>query len=264
MHTPDMPKSQSRQNTPSVQTNIYYRAIHGRRNLIGETIFAFFMGISSYPKLVIEVFIRKNMGDRYFTPMSAITVGILLFYVPWIMPGRSYPGNMSSIIMDNPLWYLFIAVFAFFSFLRYKEIMRKPGTYDFNRFSKSDGEILPIFKRTKFTMRQIEIYLEPLSVLLLGLLLAAIGQKIPGLVFTFCAIVYSVSKMGDYRVGDNFIKDKIDILLNNEDLRNDFLGKGKTQSEHGFKFRGPIPSDPEIRQQLYNSFFEAEQAPLAY
>lgn len=255
--TPDMQKASG------MQKNLYYTAVISRRNLIGEAILTFFLSICSYPRLVLEVFIRKNMGERYFTMASAITVGTILFLLPWFLPGRSYIGG-TNIVTNNPIWYLFVAAYFFFAFLRYREIMRNPSVFDFGKHTKCEGDLLPIFKRTRFNIRQTEIFIEPLTALIPGVFFFMIEQFLPAVVLVFCAVVYSLSKAGAYMLGDHFIMDRIDILLCNEDLREDFLDKGSEQSKHGFTFRHHIPSDPEMRQNLYRSFFEAEDAPVAY
>lgn len=245
-----------------MKKNLYYQTVFARRNVIGEAILNFFLSICSYPRLVIEVFIRRNMGERYFTLASAITVGVILFIIPFVLPAYSYM-PAKDIITHNILWYLFIVAYGYFSFLRYKEIRRNPSVFDFGRYSKSDGELLPVFKKAKFNIRQIEIYIEPLPVLALGLLLLLLEQYLPGLLFSLCAIIYSLSKAAQYNRGSHFVMDKIDELLCNQDLRIDFLGKGAEQSEHGFKFRHYIPDDPEQRGELYNSFFSHDDEPDA-
>lgn len=249
-----------------MQKNLYYHSVLSRRNVIGEAILNFFLGICSYPRLIMEVFLRRNMGERYFTLASAITVGLILFFIPWVIPAYSYlPAG--SIIMENKLWYLFIIAYGYFSFLRYKEIRRNPSVFDFGRYTKSDGDLLPFLRKTKFNIRQLEIFIEPLPVLVLGLLLLFFEQYLPGLLFSLCAIIYSLSKAAAYMNGDHFIMDKIDELLCNTDLRDDFLGKGAAESQHGFKFRHDIPDDPNMRGQLFNSFFSNDDepdAPLAF
>lgn len=248
-----------------MQKNLYYQTVLTRKNLIGEAILNFFLGIGSYPRLIIEVFIRRNMGERYFTLASAITVGVILFFIPFVFPSGNYMST-TAIISNNIFWYLFLTAYAFCSFRRYQEVRRNPSVFDFGRYSKTDGELLPVFTRTKYSIRQQEVYLEPATVLAPGLLLLLLGQYLPGTLFCICAIVYSLSKAAAYREGDHFIMDKIDELLCNTDLRDDFLGKGSEQSEHGFKFRHYIPTDPEQRGNLFQSFFADEEpdAPLAY
>lgn len=249
-----------------MKKNLYYSTVLTRRNVIGEAILNFILGICSIPRLILEVFLRKNMGQRYFTLASAMTVFLILFFIPWTIPAYSFMPAW-DIIKENKLWYLFVLAFSYFSFLRYKEVRRNPSVFDFGRYSKSDGDLLPLFKKTKFNIRQTEIFIEPLPVLILGLLLLFLQQYLLGLLFSVCAIIYSLSKAAQYRNGDHFIMDTIDELLCNEDLRNDFLHQGAEQSEHGFKFRHHIPTDDDKRENLYNSFFgedDNEAAPEAY
>jgi len=60
-----------------MKKNLYYRTVFQRRNIIKELLFSIFMEIASLPRFVIEVFIRKNMGRRYYRPSFAIITAII-------------------------------------------------------------------------------------------------------------------------------------------------------------------------------------------
>ncbi|HTN46357.1 MAG TPA: hypothetical protein VL098_08430 [Flavipsychrobacter sp.] len=247
-----------------MKKNIYYRSVLSRRNILQEAIMAFFLGIASFPRLILEVFYRRNMGERYFTLASAITVALILFFLPRLSPSTAFM-DTGTLILNNKLWYLFLAAFCYFSFLRYREVKRNPSVFDLASYTKKDGELLPIFWKTKFDIRQLEIYIEPLPALVLGFLLLLVQQYMLGLLFTVCALIYSISKAAQYMQGDHFVMDKIDERLCNEDLRDTFLHNKKPK--YGFKFRHEIPEDLGMRADLYDSFFEgeddADSAPLA-
>ena len=53
--------------------NLYYRTVFMRVNSIKEIILGFFLAIASYPRMLLEVFTRKNMGERYFSLATAYT-----------------------------------------------------------------------------------------------------------------------------------------------------------------------------------------------
>jgi len=46
-----------------MQKNLYFRQVTRRQNLLGKFILDIFFAFSFWPKLLLEVFIRKNMGD---------------------------------------------------------------------------------------------------------------------------------------------------------------------------------------------------------
>ncbi|MNY04209.1 hypothetical protein D3C86_1368720 [compost metagenome] len=150
-------------------------------------------------------------------------------------------------------------MFLYFSFLRYKETKQLKKNYCFEYFSKSSGEILPFFTDLKykdkpFSIRKIEIFIEPLSFLILGIFLMTLGQKLLGGLFIFSAIVYCISYARAYEIGDNFIYDRIDQNNVNEELHNFFINGQPTQ--RGFTFRGDTPESKAQREKTYASFFD--------
>ena len=44
------------------KSNLYFQHVYGRKNLLMEFFNEVFLKISSYPRMVIEVMIRKNYG----------------------------------------------------------------------------------------------------------------------------------------------------------------------------------------------------------
>src|SRR6056297_2426434 len=64
-------------NTTITQNETYFRKVY-RRFSIKLILLSFFYQISSWPRLVIEVFIRKNMGERYFSIGQSIIVFLIL------------------------------------------------------------------------------------------------------------------------------------------------------------------------------------------
>ncbi|MBK8227487.1 MAG: hypothetical protein IPK70_09980 [Flavobacteriales bacterium] len=245
-----------------MKKNLFYRANMTRRNVLLDAIFNAFLRICSYPRLVLEVFLRHNMGERYFGLASAITVGIILFLIPMfqllIPSGRFGSGpSLGSVIGNNVLWYAFVAAYGFFARLRYLEVKREPSVFDFARFSLSDGYLLPPFRNSGFNIRVQEIWLEPLAAFIAGMVLLPIGQTMLGWLFIFCAIVYSVSKAAAYSKGDHFIMDRIDEMICNEDLKRALVDN--EESKRGMRFRARFPTKRELREQLAEEMIEEEE-----
>ncbi len=233
-----------------MKKNLYYAAIYKRQNWIKLIILSAFYLISSYPRLLLEVFLRRNMGERYFTLASALTILFILGGFPkYALPMYA----MVTLINNNKLYYAFLAVFLVFSLLRYLEVKRLPSVFDFARFSQSGGNIYPIFYKLKLfgeepSIRTIEIFYEPLPFFIFGALLtwAEIGTFL-GPVLTFSSLLYCLSHAGGYMIGDYFIMDRIDEIICNEDLTDAFV-KDKP-SPRGFVWYGKKPTTEDLREE---------------
>src|SRR5690554_2899161 len=251
-----------------MEKNLYFRSVLLRKNYIKEAIFDFFLGIASFPRLVIEVFIRKNMGRRYFKRSAATLVAFFMLLLPFFVQlisisfsryGYGRPDGIWDTIKSNWLWYLFVVAFCVFSYLRYKDIKRIKDRFDMKHFSLSSGDILPFFlslkyKGKQFSFRQIEIYIEPLAAFLIGLLCIIIGQNLLGWFLIVCSISYSIGYAASYAKGDDFILDKIDEIICNEQLSDAFVSDELTID--GFRFYGDKPKSKEWRQKVYEKFYE--------
>lgn len=254
-----------------MKKNLYYRTVLQRKNLIKETIFNFFLGFASFPRLVIEVFIRKNMGRRYFKRSSATLVAFFLLLLPFLVKfflspftsryGYHHQDGFWDTIKSHWMWYLFVVAFSFFSYLRYKDVKHIKDVFDMNHFSLASGDILPYFQTLKhkgkhFTIRNIEIYIEPAHAFLAGIFFIIIGHSFLGWFLIICAICYSFSYAAAYMKGDNFILDKIDEIITNEELSHTFISDEPTK--RGFRFYGEKPDSEEWRKKAYEKFYEEE------
>lgn len=239
-----------------MQKTVYYREIIRRENLLLKNIFDIFFRLASYPRLLIEVFIRKNFGQRYFSVASVLTIGVLLILYPIIFKKRGpvfssrydYDPN-HSVLGDNILWYLFVAAFLLFSYIRWAEIRKNPSVFTFQKFSLYYGDINPFFYSIKFDgkkpkMRTVEIFYEPAPFLLLGIILWWMGQKL-GILLTVSAICYSISYAAAYSRGDNFMMDQIDQMILNEEKYKIFVEDLPPDKTRGAEHRGELPTDRE-------------------
>lgn len=242
---------------------LYYRETFQRTNAIKDAILSSFIGSTSACRLILEVFIRKKMGFRYFRFSGAILLAIKLSIIPfmprflslfWPMDfGYSFWGTFKEFF----IWYFFIMVFLYFSFQRYKETKYLKKNFSFEFFGKSSGELLPFFTDLRYkdkplSNRTLEIFIEPLSFFIGGIVLIIFGQKLLGGLFIFSAIVYCISYARAYEIGDNFIYDAVDEMIVNEELQNFFLTGQPTQ--RGFTFRGDTPESKADREKAYASF----------
>ncbi|WP_138477126.1 hypothetical protein [Dyadobacter bucti] len=250
-----------------MKKNLYFRAVLRRSNPVKELFFNLFTAIASWPRLLLEVFIRKNFGERYFSFSNAV---IMALFLAGLLPlfglltsvFTSY-FNMKYFLMNHLTWYLFLIVLVFVAYLKKREIKRLPSVFDFARFSLSTGEINPLFYTIKIKgnyveTREIETICEPLFCMIIGLLIILAGQVV-GILIVFCSIVYSLSYMAAYHVGDNFVMDKIDELLCNQELYNAFVDGVDPSKTRGVNYYGRRPADPEARRRVADAFIDQDE-----
>lgn len=255
-----------------MKKNSYFRKVLRRQNLVQNFIFSFFLGIASYPRLVLEVYLRKNFGQRYFSLASALTVAVILILLPVaadsIFKTRFYEsGHQLSFWGKYLSWYIFTGGFLFFSFLRWREIERSPSVFEFGRFSLHSGDINPIFYQIKpfgkkINVRSIETIFEPLIFFVLGFILSYFGQKV-GILLMTSSILYGFSYAGAYRIGDDFVMDKIDEIIMNEELEKAFVDDLPSDKTRGVRFYTDKPESKQLRQKLSESFLENEETTYA-
>lgn len=270
-----------------MKKNLYYRTMLRRENLLTKAIFKFFKMCTTYPRLLLEVFIRKDFGERYFQINSALLVTFLLGLWPIVKakilsPFHHYDEYAYTVpfdMGDHPLrhhqtalndaglfphylgWYLFLALFLVFSFIRRAEIKRNPSVFDFAKFSLYSGTINPLFFRIqlpwrKTDMRLVETIFEPAFFFVAGLILwKLLGQSI-GLVIVISSLFYAGGYMADYAAGDNFVMDKIDEIIANEELEKSFVEGVGGDKTRGFTMRAAAPADTEMRRRILPQMVE--------
>lgn len=257
-----------------MRSNYYYRQVFGRKNHLKEFLLTFFLSISSAPKLLLEVFIRKNFGERYFSFSLALFLIFILFFFPFgasevsglFRSGYGYGGysrsdnSFWSVIGHNILWYLYLAAFLYFCLKRRSEIKHSRSSFDFGKFSKYSGDIHPRIlelkkDRPNLSIRIIETSLEPAIFFIVGLVLALLGQGL-GWLILICSIIYSLSNSAAYYIGDNAMLDIIDKVICNDGLKDYFMGGKESNEQTGFRAYGRRPSDPENGRRAYENSFD--------
>ncbi len=252
-------------------TNLYYATVLRRRNVIWEAILTFFYYFCSYPRLLLEVFIKRNFGERYFSFSSAIIMTIILAIIPFrlyptmALMNRAYSDDIDWWIFTKYFltWYGFLAAFVYVCLQRRKEIKRTPSVFDFARFSLSAGIPTAFFKnlmrfRGETNIRTREIWIEPALFFLAGFILMIFSQWI-GLVLMLASIFYSISHMAAYHDGDNFVMDKIDNMILNGEMESSFIGDETVENARGVRFYMHKPTTEEGRRRVAGSFFGDEE-----
>lgn len=245
-----------------MKKSIYFRTVFQRKNIIKDFLLRLFLSIASYPRMVLEVFIRRNFGERYFSFATAITIFVILLILPAIFSDfqfNSYRFEGWEMINDNKLWYIFACSFLYVSYQRRLEIKRLPSVFDFERFTLYAGLLHPVlldtlFKKRSFTIREIEIFIEPLFFLIIGIFFGLIGQVSLSILIISCSIIYSLSYSAQYYFGDQFIMDKIDEMIASEEMVNSFVYDVDPSKTRGFYAFGRKPASEEKRQNLYDNY----------
>lgn len=268
-----------------MKREIYFQSTFQRQGEIEQTISAHLFTYLQFPRLLLEVFIRKNLGERYFSMGIAVFMFCVLFYLPIhfapqlhaldMMTDKSFMSisdvsgmkaaskfSYLKFIFKNITWYGFISAFIYSAFLRNQEIKRLPSVFDFGRLSTVTGDIHPLFKEVKWkgqlvNERQIETLIEPLFFFTIGIILIVFHQLV-GYLIVIASIGYSISYVLAYHHGDHFIMNKIDQMILGEEI-NSAVVEGKSPNEtRGTKFYGRVPNDPGNRRRVVDSMFGDE------
>lgn len=255
-----------------MKKNLYYAAVFQRKSVIKSFLISIGVLFASWPRLIIEVFLRRDMGQRYFNIMSSIFLFFLLG--PWGLKIVSllfpdyYTPPFLEMIKDRPSLFLFDLAFLGFSIKRYLEIRLKPGVFDFARFSQSTGIPLEIFRDINLfgkpaTIRQVSIILEPALACIVGIVFLLCASPV-GSILVICSIVYSLSYYADYSLGDDFVIDKIDEMICNEELSKSFLEGRGPEETRGFQAFAQAPTNEDFARQVVDSFIVDKEPSEAY
>lgn len=261
-----------------------FTSVFRRENKLQKAIFDFFYGIASYPRLVLEVFIRRNMGQRYFTIASAVTVAFILLSIPVVIYGfeqlisysysgfrgyggyGDYGGNRnhqeSSFLSRYGTWYIFSVLFIVFSRQRAKETYISSNVYNYNRFTLSSGNRLGFFYNLPFfknkpSAYELDVFIEPGFFVLIGFVLELMGQPI-GMLLMISAICYGFSYAAGYKIQDDYFLDLIDKIILNEEMVNAFVHGIDPKLTRGVELKSR-PSDEKLRRKMVPKFFPEDK-----
>lgn len=262
-----------------MKANLYYRSLMRRENIIKNFFLSLFDFWASGSRLLLEVFIRKDFGERYFRLSAAMILivefGLLPFLFVFLQ--RKFGAFMNEapavdVWSDEPApvaepvepslwagyigWYIFLGLFLLFSIKHYLDKKRQPSSFDFQKFSLYSGTLqpymlnIPFFKTENNRFR--ECIAEPLVFAVIGILLILIHQHI-GWLILICSFLYGMSYVASYQRGDNFVLDIIDEKISNEEMERSFVDGLTSDDTRGFEFRGQRPSSKQYRRDLLPS-----------
>lgn len=240
----------------------YFRTVYGR----GHFKYLFHMMIYAILtpfRLILEVFIRRHMGERYFSGFFCL-VWSLIFLSGFIEDTMNLSFMIPESYTSNNAIGIFGMLFLGFSIWRWVESYHNPSTVSFDKFSKSSGEPTLIFKTllNKGTSpRLIEVWLEPLFFTLIGgVLTLFVSTRLLGAFLIICSIIYALSYRSAYALARDYILDKIDEKISGEALGQVLKSGMAEHKARGFLNRAPIPTDEEHRKQLYDLILEQDKS----
>lgn len=245
-----------------MKRNLYYRQMYQGNTRIDAVGAHYASGIMSWGRMLLEVFIRKNFGERYFSLGKAVIAFVILIVVPFFDRSLGLQHFYSVLWSRYTLWYAFAFAFLYFSILRHREIPFNPSVYDFAKFSLYSGDTHPFFLEFKKAdgtsdMRRIETVYEPLGFLAVGICLWLIGQSL-GILLFFSAWMYAASYQLLYSQGDQIILDRIDERLMNEEMENIFVFDKDAKDTRGVTMRGRKPATKEMREKVSEMLTDEE------
>ncbi len=243
--------------------SVFYRSVFKRGSYLRSWFLIIAMFLASYPRMMIEVFMRRNFGCRYFNVMSFITVAVLLYILPYNMVDTDvFGGNALEVIKANWAWYIFIAAFLCFGTMRWLEIRQAPSTYNFSKFTQYMGDVSPLKERMGVNLRVYEIVVEPAIFFVIGLVFLMMEQSL-GMLLIVASILYSFSYIAAYMTGDEAIMDLIDENYFNQTIKGIIMDDNGPDKSNGVQIRGRVPSARPMKQSLLNRMNDEDDGALA-
>lgn len=248
-----------------MKKNLYFRNTVQRQNVLREFILSAFLMLSAYPRLMIEVFIRKDFGERYFKISSAITAFVIFAGAPFLLQWFEDTGEEEtrSTVAGNQILYIYLGLFILFSIKRYLETRRNPSVFDTEKYSLYGGTIHPVFEKVRIrgkkpSIRLIETVLEPIPFFIAGVILWMLNQSL-GILLVTSSIFYSLSYVALYDRGDNYVMDMLDQMILNEMLEDAFVKDKDPSQTKGVRTLGRKPADEDIRREVFKGMMEEEE-----
>lgn len=220
----------------------------------------------TFPRRILQVFIRKGFGERYFSLGFSIFSTIVLSLFPFAAVAILHKiGVRKASIMPGYLtWYIFLAGYLGVSIWHELKMTRSRSSFDFSLYSRCDGSVHPAIRKLKWrgktvNIRQIECWIEPLIFFLPGLFLFLIGQYL-GLLLMVCSYYYSLGYRCAYALGDNYVLNMIDEKIVNEEMEASYVDDLDAEDTRGFNPRTGKPQDYNLRRKLVTLMNEDDDA----
>lgn len=231
----------------------YFRRIQPFNAFITPIIFASVLALTLFPARVVEVFLRKNFGERYYNLEIPIILFIMMF---WPVVYTLYHDVESYY---NSFFGLFALIFLGVSIKRYREIEKTQQLFDDSKYSYYSGDMHPKwswlekkFPKLDVSSYKIERFLEGLVFILIGMVLMIFPFSFSvGFLLAFCGLAYLIQIHFRYLASRHMVLDRIDEKIINEQLYNAFVNDRPPEDTQGFRWSGSKPGDRALREEVY-------------
>ncbi|WP_319480268.1 hypothetical protein [uncultured Draconibacterium sp.] len=222
------------------------------------------LALTKFPNLIVAVFLRRKLGERYFTMAASVTFAVIL-YTPY-----QYRRDLRHIseIFDylNFTWVIFILLFLMQSIFRRLEFKRSSKIIRGDIYSYFEGETLnPLWdwveRKTKFIKNdatKVERYYEPLLVFLVGVVLIFTYFAVfVGLFLILLAFFHYLRVAVLYAQGKDFLMDEVDKLIISKNLKETILDNKPASETQGFRIPGGRP-EKQVSQAIINRIYGSD------
>lgn len=251
----------------------------GRSTFVGR-FFESVLGEANYPRTLIQLFTRKNFGERYLSATAVFVLLIVFAGVPIVLNWgiktklSLYDQQLYRLAGLQPptvfqkylLWYVLAGLIFILAVIHGILSQNQKSSIRAKKYSYYPGRshaffyLLPFAKKNN-GQKTIEIFYEPLIFIILGIVLQKIGRPvIPhhwyqmtshflGLILIIASIWYSVSYIAGHQLGRDFVLDNTDSMIRNDQMSSDFSEK---QTAPG-KFYNSRPAVTQAEQNTDDS-----------
>jgi hypothetical protein len=242
--------------------NVFIETHGGRNNVIIALVYMFLGSIASFGASIVEVFLRRKFGERYLTLSLSIIIFLAMNFAYDYLAMIAVAMGARISRDGETFLFIFSLIYLGLSIMHRLEIRKYGTTYDFNRFSLSDGERAPFwrkiigkkFLKIKVTSYLVSVLLEPLIPVIVGLLMLPFEfSSIVGAILIFSGICYALKNFGMAQSGRNWVLDNIDKRITNEVQYDVFIGRKPKSETKGVYLPIELPEDEATRLALYKS-----------
>ncbi len=239
----------------SGEHNIFREMAGARVNFVFDFILSLMSALSSYPSSIVEVFMRKSFGSRYFTLATNLTVFAILIFISFKISNQAGFKYAVSLFLFA-LAYLGMAI-------KHRLEIKKYGTaYNFERFSKSNGLMHPRllglidkeFYGIKINKYIVSVYLEPVVPFLIGAVLSLSFYTLTvGIILMISGFLFGFRNFVKAHTARQWLLDQIDEQICARHDRGVLMDERPPQETAGLDFPITLPPQMELRKHLVNS-----------
>lgn len=245
-----------------MKTTLYLRQIDPFIRFVWPITLLILAGIASIPARIVEIFMRRNFGERYFSWEIPMLIFVLLIapYIVQIYIG--YPGSSPFTFLHA----LLCLAIPYATYKRHKEVKRSTDTFDDTVYSYYSGDQLKMwdkvrakYPKLKADYVRVERYYEGAVFILIGFVALLIPfTMVIGVTMMVAGISYIIKVYYRYQMGRSYILDMIDKKIINEQMYDTFVNENPPDKTQGFQWSGPKPGSRDVREKIYEQMLEEE------